>query len=88
MRRSVKFAVLLGFLGLLGIIVTEMHRMGAPAVSDMDDYMISEGQFETGANNIVTAVVFDYRGFDTLGEATVLITAVVGVIFVLRRGRE
>jgi len=29
--------------------------------------------------------VFDYRGFDTLGEATVLFTAVAGVLAVLRR---
>jgi len=29
--------------------------------------------------------VFDYRGFDTLGEATVLFTAVAGVVLVLRR---
>ena len=83
-----KFAVLLGMLGLLGMVITSMHPVGRPLHAEMDDYMLYEGQFETAANNIVTAVVFDYRGFDTLGEATVLITAVVGVMFVLRRGRE
>jgi multisubunit Na+/H+ antiporter MnhB subunit len=40
---------------------------------------------ETGANNAVTSVVFDYLGFDTLGEATILFTAVAGVILVFRR---
>ena len=35
---------------------------------------------ETGANNVVTSVVFDYRGYDTLGEATVLFTAIAGVM--------
>jgi multisubunit Na+/H+ antiporter MnhB subunit len=29
-------------------------------------------------------VIFDFRGFDTLGEATVLITAVLGVLTILR----
>jgi multisubunit Na+/H+ antiporter MnhB subunit len=29
--------------------------------------------------------VFDYRGFDTLGEATVLFAAVAGVIILFRR---
>ena len=49
------------------------------------DYIIDNTQNETGADNAVTAVVFDYRGFDTLGEATVLFTAVAGVILVFRR---
>ena len=51
----------------------------------MDQYIIDNTQNETGADNGVTAVVFDYRGFDTLGEATVLFTAVAGVILVFRR---
>jgi len=51
----------------------------------MDDYIIDNTQSETGANNGVTSVVFDYRGFDTLGEATVLFTAVAAVVLVFRR---
>jgi multisubunit Na+/H+ antiporter MnhB subunit len=51
----------------------------------MDQYIIDNTQNETGADNGVTSVVFDYRGFDTLGEATVLFTAVTGVILVFRR---
>ena len=34
---------------------------------------------------MVTSIVFDYRGFDTLGEASVLFTAVLGVGLVLRK---
>jgi multisubunit Na+/H+ antiporter MnhB subunit len=62
-----------------------MHPFGVPEESDMDDYIIDNTQEETGANNGVTAVVFDYRGFDTLGEATVLFAAVTGVIVLFRR---
>jgi len=51
----------------------------------MDQHIIDNTQLETGADNGVTAVVFDYRGFDTLGEATVLFTAVAGVIILFRR---
>lgn len=63
---------------------------GSPAMSDMDDYFIANGQEEAGANNIVTAVLFDYRGIDTLGEASVLFTAVtgVGILFRLRKKEE
>ncbi len=45
---------------------------------------IQEGVKETGAVNLVTGVVFDYRGYDTLGEATILFTAVMGVLGILR----
>jgi len=52
---------------------------------EMDEYIIQNSQEETGADNAVTGVVFDYRGFDTLGEATVLFTAVAGVMLIFRR---
>lgn len=51
----------------------------------MDNYFIKNAQNETGANNVVTSIVFDYRGYDTLGEATVLFTAVTGVGVLFRR---
>jgi multisubunit Na+/H+ antiporter MnhB subunit len=62
-----------------------IHDFGEPDSSNMDDYIINNCQEETGANNAVTSVVFDYRGFDTLGEATVLFAAVAGVIILFRR---
>jgi multicomponent Na+:H+ antiporter subunit B len=38
--------------------------------------------------NVVTAVLASYRGYDTLGETTVVFTAGVGVIALLRRRRK
>jgi multisubunit Na+/H+ antiporter MnhB subunit len=58
---------------------------GTPLKSDMDDYFIKNGQEQIATNNIVTTVVFDYRGFDTLGESTVLFTAVIGVALMFRK---
>jgi len=46
-------------------------------------YYIDEGIEETGATNIVTSVVVNYRGFDTLGEVTVLFIAAIGLGAVL-----
>jgi len=44
-----------------------------------------EGAAErTGSANLVTGVVFDFRGYDTMGEAVVLVTAVLGVLTMLR----
>jgi multisubunit Na+/H+ antiporter MnhB subunit len=62
-----------------------IHPFGTPGTVAMDDHIISNTQNETGTNNGVTSVVFDYRGFDTLGEATILFSAVAGVLLVFRR---
>ncbi|MCS7179983.1 MAG: DUF4040 domain-containing protein [bacterium] len=35
--------------------------------------------------NSVTAIVLDFRGYDTIGEATVIFTAIVGVMVLLRK---
>lgn len=50
---------------------------------------LEEGLSKTGATNLVGAVILDYRAYDTLGEATILFTAVIGVLAVVRRiGRK
>jgi multicomponent Na+:H+ antiporter subunit B len=43
---------------------------------------------ETNATGVVSAVNFDYRGFDTVGEEFILFTAAAGVSVVLRKLRE
>lgn len=43
------------------------------------NHFINNGVEETGAVNIVTSVVIGYRGFDTLGEITILFTAAIGL---------
>ena len=50
--------------------------------------IIENAPQQTGAANVVTSVVWGYRGYDTLGEATVLFTAVVGVLMVFRALRR
>jgi len=65
-----------------------MRPFGAPQTAAMDEYFISNTQTDVAANNAVTAVVFDFRGFDTLGEATVLFAAVVAVLALFRKLRE
>ncbi|KPU63269.1 hypothetical protein E3E22_03960 [Thermococcus sp. MV5] len=52
-----------------------------------DQYYIEHGVEEVGGTNIVTDIVFDYRGYDTLGEATVLFTSIAGAIALLRKWR-
>ncbi|HKJ68235.1 MAG TPA: hydrogen gas-evolving membrane-bound hydrogenase subunit E, partial [bacterium] len=42
-------------------------------------YYIDQGREQTGATNMVTSVVINYRGLDTLGEVTVLFVAAIGL---------
>lgn len=50
--------------------------------------IIMEDLSKTNATNAVTAVVFDFRGYDTIGESFVLITAITGSMVVLRRAQK
>lgn len=71
------------FLSLIIGVFQELPRFGQPLMRLATDY-IQFGLERTGAANIVAAIILDFRGYDTLGEATVLFTAVVGVLTVMR----
>ena len=47
---------------------------------------------QTRAQNVVAAVVFDYRGFDTIGESFILLAAIAGAFVILhgvvKKGKE
>jgi multicomponent Na+:H+ antiporter subunit B len=45
------------------------------------DYILQVGTLERSVYNMPTAVNFDYRGFDTLGEEFIFFTSVAGVLF-------
>ena len=50
----------------------------------MSTAYIENAAEQTGSANLVTGVLFDFRGYDTLGEATILFTAVIGILTILR----
>jgi multisubunit Na+/H+ antiporter MnhB subunit len=83
-RQITGLVVLIVMIVFLVLGVMLIHPFGYPDASDMDDYIIENAQEETGSNNVVAAVLFDYRGLDTLGEATILFTAVTSVLLLLR----
>ena len=75
---------------LLAAVKTFQHvpKFGHPTLR-MAQLYIDQGLPLTGASNLVAAIILDLRGYDTLGEATVLFTSVIGVITVLRKmGRK
>jgi multisubunit Na+/H+ antiporter MnhB subunit len=84
MKKIISLLVFFIFFGFLLYTMYELNDFGNPP-SPMDDYITLNAQNESGANNAVTSIVFDYRGYDTLGEATILFTAIAGVMIVLRK---
>ncbi len=56
---------------------------GAPIHHHVAPKYIHDTETEIGMPNIVTAVLASYRGFDTLGEVTVIFTAGIGVLLLL-----
>ncbi|WGI16715.1 hydrogen gas-evolving membrane-bound hydrogenase subunit E [Methanonatronarchaeum sp. AMET-Sl] len=85
MRKKVGAVILILFFSFMLFGAAEARDFGEPEYIDMDEHIIENAQEDTGANNVVTAVLYDYRSFDTLGEATVLFAAIASVMVVLRR---
>ncbi|MCP5102763.1 MAG: hypothetical protein GY950_05275 [bacterium] len=51
-------------------------------------YYIRNAHKDDHTDNMVTVILADYRGFDTLGEETVIFTAGLICFLLLRRRRE
>jgi multicomponent Na+:H+ antiporter subunit B len=49
---------------------------------------LSDTLKDTMVPNVVTSVLADYRGYDTLGETTVIFTAGIGVLLLLKGRRR
>jgi multicomponent Na+:H+ antiporter subunit B len=65
------------------VSIQSLDVMGKSSMR-MAKYYIEGAAQKTGSANLVTGVVFDFRGYDTMGEAVVLVTAVLGVLTILR----
>jgi len=67
----------------LAQLVMEMPPFGsstAPAYTHTIPRYLQQGVEETGATNFVAGIILDYRAYDTLGETTVLFTAVLAIL--------
>ena len=82
----------LGFVGFFILLcykmVQGMASFGSPKLTVGGEYL-DRSLEATGSANVMMAVLLDFRAYDTLGEATVIFTAVIGVYAVLRKvGRK
>ncbi len=84
---AVTFVAAVGLFGIQGL--ADFPAFGNSVMERIADApsntYLQDGLASTGASNIVTAVLLDFRAYDTLGEATVLFCAVLGTLAILRR---
>ena len=83
------FALLALMAALLAHGASSLPAMGdplSPASTHVSPRYIEQGLSETGATNIVTAVLADYRGYDTLGETVVIFCAGLGCLLIIGGG--
>jgi multisubunit Na+/H+ antiporter MnhB subunit len=70
---------------MLVLAVTEMPTYGNPdnpTFNIVYERYVYEGVEESGGMNLVSNVLLDYRGYDTLMESTVLFATVVAIMLV------
>jgi multicomponent Na+:H+ antiporter subunit B len=80
------FIVIISAFGVL-LSVAELPPYGKadnPIHNQVSERYINNALEETGSTNMVTAIVFDYRGYDTMFETIVLFTATLAVVITLK----
>jgi multicomponent Na+:H+ antiporter subunit B len=68
---------------------TRMNRETSPAgTPNAPSYYIKNAYKDDHTPNMVTVILADYRGYDTLGEETVILTAGLICFLLLRREKK
>ena len=76
--------VLVAQLALLAWAFSEAPPVTAP-LGPVAQLYVDRTVAEVGVTNVIAAINFDWRGYDTMGEATILLAAATGVKLLMRR---
>ncbi|SNT12220.1 multisubunit potassium/proton antiporter, PhaA subunit /multisubunit potassium/proton antiporter, PhaB subunit [Sphingomonas laterariae] len=79
--------LLLASLGGIGAAALAYSVMTRPAPDGISPYFMEQAYPGGGGTNVVNVILVDFRGFDTLGEITVLSIVALTVFTLLRRFR-
>ncbi len=77
------FIVFAGLLYFFLLAIENLDSLGSHTLR-MSEAYVNGAVEKTGSVNLVTGVIFDFRAYDTLGEAVILYTAALGVLTLLR----
>jgi multicomponent Na+:H+ antiporter subunit B len=97
--KYINYLIVLVFLFLLiyastglpnrGDLNSPVNRDRSPAgTQNASSYYIHNAYIDMHTPNMVTAILADYRGYDTLGEETVILTAGLICFMLLRKRRK
>ncbi|MFD2644937.1 monovalent cation/H+ antiporter subunit A [Pseudomonas japonica] len=81
--RDLVLAVLVGG----GMALLSYAMLTRPTPNVISSFYLSRALPEGGGTNVVNVMLVDFRGFDTLGEITVLVAVALAVFALLRRFR-
>jgi multicomponent Na+:H+ antiporter subunit B len=88
MRKVLAVLITIGITAILLIGSKDLPEFGiedTPANNYVTKYYLDNATKETGATNVITGVILDYRAFDTFVESSVLFTAAIVVMIVLKK---
>ncbi|MBU3142049.1 hydrogen gas-evolving membrane-bound hydrogenase subunit E [Clostridium sp. CF012] len=91
MKKLLSIGITITLIMILLLGVNELPKFGQadnPAKNEVSNYYIEKTTKETGAMNIVTGIILDYRAFDTFVEASVLFTASIVVLLLLKKEKK
>ncbi len=80
--RDISLAISAG-LGVGALVWGVLTRLPQTALAD---YLLATSLLGGGGGNVVNVILVDFRGFDTLGETTVLAVAALGIVALLAGG--
>jgi multicomponent K+:H+ antiporter subunit A len=76
----------LGIASTLGVVIASIcYALLTRPLDSISDFFIANAKIGGGGTNVVNVILVDFRGFDTLGEITVLGIAALGIFKVLSR---
>ncbi len=90
MKRAItiaSIALLAAGLVFIALMLPPMGEADSPTATNVIPRYLERGVEEAGADNIITGIILNYRGYDTMGEVTVIFSALAAVLAIVSRER-
>ena len=71
-----------------GMTLVVYAMLMRPLPDTISRYFVENAYAEGGGRNVVNVILVDFRGFDTMGEVSVIVIAGVAAVAALRAGRK
>jgi multicomponent Na+:H+ antiporter subunit B len=91
MKKVIALLFIGALLVLLLYVIGNMPGMGdedTPTNRNVIPRYLEKAEEECGTTNVITGVILNYRGYDTMGEVTVIFTGLAGVLAIIGRERK